>query len=799
MKLILTFLALTILGIPVSHAFKIDTHVWIAYQILEEVRTHQSIDIPLEGQYRGNKKALRINVDKRVVSALSKHPQNFLIGSIGPDALPGIFSGQLTIHPGVTGRWSTSRWLEHISNRATTEDELAFALGYLSHAASDVFAHTYVNSYSGDHWELKGENAVERRHFVLEGYIANKTPPFGINSRGQSVRQLLQTGDQLHPPLAWIRSNLVLDPIASKQYRGTADHLRELYNLTTEIDSLTAENGRLREIQDLIEKIVASMYLNIETSKKQRKWIREQRQKLNNLQMDVADEVKKAQHQVNDFHKDVNDFKSKALSDHLENLEGAVEGIQELLDQKHDFEEQLIDARDKFWSEKDKIDKKICKELKFSLGARLICKVKSIVNPNKLKLKKIWEAKRDAELKATGQLKTSIVDFRNATQKFYAAYNEALDTKQELNDAAIDMFKLTKADTFILIAYLKSWRNAIDESVETYALANLETMVRTLEADAEVMEPINLWVSCDLPKAVGLPAPAVDGVCAGSNGIQSIILKIDEMLADLTHAIPLVGKLHAELQKLKQQIKDSVKQELQQAFLNALGPEVRSLVDIMSLKPDGDSLRQEFGRDRSSSGLLVIPDIEARVLRDMGLKRARTPHFDPESFPPVYNAILLSKLSLLDATELNAVASYFGMSESTCYPSGNPLYPSNRLDKGIVLFDWINSIDGNHQWLSPQPPHPRSNGQNAQRDSYAEKWTATKENGFRFWVDPQMRSTFFGKIFIGPIAPGIEFPEGKSHKMTRILPSNFPYAVSSDIPYPLYSNTACDSSTSRLD
>ena len=65
---------------------------------------------------------------------------------------------------------------------------LAFAYGYLTHAAGDVWAHTIVNEYADGVFPGVAEIAnnstksdISIRHLVVEGYFAAKTPHFKIS------------------------------------------------------------------------------------------------------------------------------------------------------------------------------------------------------------------------------------------------------------------------------------------------------------------------------------------------------------------------------------------------------------------------------------------------------------------------------------------------------------------------------------------------------------------------------------------------------------------------------------------
>jgi len=119
-----------------------------------------------------------------ILAALRAAPDRYRAGVLGPDAYPDIMTGQQIIHPEVSldgsGRViGSDAWLNHLWTRsygATASPEVrAFVSGFLTHAAGDSFAHTYVNHFSGGAFTLDPrQNAI--RHVVLEGYLDKRAP-----------------------------------------------------------------------------------------------------------------------------------------------------------------------------------------------------------------------------------------------------------------------------------------------------------------------------------------------------------------------------------------------------------------------------------------------------------------------------------------------------------------------------------------------------------------------------------------------------------------------------------------------
>ena len=65
-------------------------------------------------------------------------------------------------------------------------DQYAFACGYMTHFASDVFGHSYICSHVGDIFEITNDPEGAARHTALETYIKKHTPPF-LDANGTNL------------------------------------------------------------------------------------------------------------------------------------------------------------------------------------------------------------------------------------------------------------------------------------------------------------------------------------------------------------------------------------------------------------------------------------------------------------------------------------------------------------------------------------------------------------------------------------------------------------------------------------
>lgn len=253
---VVSFIALLLFPIE-TLAFKLDTHVWIGQQVLNDVLPDGKVTIEPFGEFA---------VDPEIVNALSNEQDKYLMGTIGPDGFPDLVGGQMTTHPGVPGGWPTDSWLQLMLLSANKLGEKAFAYGYLTHAASDMFAHTYVNTYSGDIFDLKDEQEVELRHMALEEYIKLHMPPITDNN-GKTWPPYLLVSDPA--PAQFLRDTLILNRNVADEYRKqpATMYLSSMYDFwekqkqaIEKIDSFKAEvNGRVNAIQGDIDWLQAEI------------------------------------------------------------------------------------------------------------------------------------------------------------------------------------------------------------------------------------------------------------------------------------------------------------------------------------------------------------------------------------------------------------------------------------------------------------------------------------------------------------------------------------------------------------
>jgi len=189
----LAVLLMAVFSTP-AYAWKPNTHVFLAEQAMKDAVDDGKVSI-YRTDYENGQRLDKIGdyeVDAELLSALRANPQQYRAGVIGPDAYPDIWTGQQVIHPDKSRPDGTNSWLEYLWNQAGTDGNntqpiKAFVGGFLTHAAGDMYGHTFVNNFTGGPFTfIPLDNAV--KHVVLESYVGKRTPPI-ISSDNKTVTE----------------------------------------------------------------------------------------------------------------------------------------------------------------------------------------------------------------------------------------------------------------------------------------------------------------------------------------------------------------------------------------------------------------------------------------------------------------------------------------------------------------------------------------------------------------------------------------------------------------------------------
>ena len=161
----------------VVFAWKPTTHVYLAERALEDALDNGKVTIerldPATGKVTGV--IGEYAVDAAVLEALKKNPDRYRAGILGPDAFPDILTGQQVIHP-PTNPDGSNRWLEYLwSNSDSSPAIKAFVTGYLTHAAGDMYGHTFINNFTGGAFTFQPPDNA-KKHILLESYIGKRVP-----------------------------------------------------------------------------------------------------------------------------------------------------------------------------------------------------------------------------------------------------------------------------------------------------------------------------------------------------------------------------------------------------------------------------------------------------------------------------------------------------------------------------------------------------------------------------------------------------------------------------------------------
>ncbi|MCP4975386.1 MAG: zinc dependent phospholipase C family protein [Maribacter sp.] len=326
-------LSMLLFSMP-SWALRLGGHVWVGQQIINDLQDDGKLT------FQVGSKTITVAVSNDLKNAILNNQSDFLMGNIGPDAVPDVVVGQTSVHPGVDYYWQTNDWMEYLLDQSDqTLKAKAFVYGYLGHAAADVFAHTYVNQYAGDIFELDHETLVEKRHIVLEGYIDKHLPPLK-DYQGQMLPDIT-TRIQLDDEYAeFIRDTLIYNDTVENQYweNPYATHLAAYYSFRKSIDQL-AENSVWHEMDIVITQIVAA-YFEIELSDDEAKQIVDvSNELLDFLNEEVIDGVQEKSNQLFTLAVKYEQMQFDAVSEAVRKVD-ALEA--DLVEHKHQIENEVL-------------------------------------------------------------------------------------------------------------------------------------------------------------------------------------------------------------------------------------------------------------------------------------------------------------------------------------------------------------------------------------------------------------------------------------------------------------------------
>ncbi|MBR1144720.1 zinc dependent phospholipase C family protein [Bradyrhizobium sp. AUGA SZCCT0431] len=903
-----------------AFAFKVNTHVWVGQEVINDLnQCMQQNGFPcfyLKFLDRTKDQQQILKVSDDAYSAIKSHPNYFLMGNLGPDAYPGIYEGQMVIHPGITREkgdalervgYGTGEFFNHmlreargIADPVERQKALAFTYGCLAHASADVFAHSYVNTLSGDVFVLvDGEVAVENRHMALENFIEKYTPPM---KGGVRPAQLIKEGDQLAVPADFLTRSLVFNPNIQEQYEKTPlmahfnlvyklhqelkktlcekkseisdeklaenlfNHFRERESKSSDtphndfeniikgpkfrpafIDSYKkyksriklAEGCAVQKIDVLVLQIVfwyyTDYFLNVDEAQK----LLEYHQKIHRLLSGTSKEISKRQNQLEDMSKELVHLGIRTqVAQYNQMADGLKETIEvakkinaaenEVAKLEKDLAKLGADLKDTVCKEADKICKaadyttkgacrmvsrwitavtggfwrtdRVCDADFLDQGKLDACKkgvedackgvpaaqalINASINATNLKV----AAEKELLKQLEGNLEKSKETMRKFGAALEKAYSDMLAIKHIEEEAVLDLALRLAGG---LRTVVEGWIGDIEKAMREYVKANGEAILVTMtpENRTHFWEPLMKWFDCYKPAFLGVPQQA--GPCAVievKKRFEDLKTSIDE--AAMHMAPPVVKKTREEFDKFVAELPFKIAEQTHDEFSKIIKRKDVNLELILhAVKMDisREKLDEIFSQDKTSKSLLVFPpnsrnSISSRVLYDMGVKRGQT-HFTVQNFGVAYNAILLAKLSLLNAEGLNAIARAVGVQD---------YYHHDRNDN--IITSSIFSIDGNHQWMSLSPPFLKASPQSIDTKweqsaaksaslSYWRRFSMQESDrehyGFKFFTRTEARHKIFNKIFKAPLLPSFQ----ETKKFDKVVPDGYPLRITPEEPF----------------
>lgn len=222
-----------------SLAYKPKTHIYLALQSIARI---DECKVDIDGT--------TYDVDTTICEAIKNNKADYLGGAVGPDGFPDLTFGQGVIHPdtrctyntsddgdcsaGNTDTWALD-WTEHLWRAAYSlsgverQRAIAFTVGFMTHAAGDMWAHTFVNRFAGGVWPEFADVAnldIALRHVIVEGVVGEHTP---------DITHDVSMAGGLNAPTGFIYDVMINDRWA--RHRAAGSFIGMVYKLRGELET----------------------------------------------------------------------------------------------------------------------------------------------------------------------------------------------------------------------------------------------------------------------------------------------------------------------------------------------------------------------------------------------------------------------------------------------------------------------------------------------------------------------------------------------------------------------------------
>ena len=815
-------------GVP---GFSLDTHLYIATKVLDDALSG-SISVcageALVSAKPGSRCARRYPIPAATLAALKSSPSAFLAGALGPDVFPDFITSQVTVHPGLEHGWGTDDFLRHLSAKAGGGADLAWVSGFLSHASSDVFAHSWVNHYAGGIFDISKHvesNEIEVRHFVLERYIADRTPR--IWSKYAATPEA---------PHEFVADQLMLANPVSAQFKKAGPvtgHVVAIEVLHENVQKLYEDALALSKT---INEIGAKKLQPLEAAKAQLKLAEEGLKLASKGLQEAENALKKRDELIAEAEKlllgaakiiDENpglitgwrqQMEAAKLS--LDAQESALEGLRDAARAAR----EAVDRADK--ALKDICDGDLCflvpgyaaAKTTLNVAKETLSAKTKVLNEALNAVAGLKRLREDLDRKIA-QAEKAIADARIAQQTVGAQLEvhraqrkletEGVKTARKGVDEATRVAQqaqqlLEKVNKDLapvvdllarynpIVLFLQHWAADIRRASIAFSGASQELAVNILEKKGgNALEPYIKWYQCWSPVLGAVPSEVPQTICTAKEIYTDLHDKLTSEINKVVDSLGSLGWLIAPNVKVQQEFEKKVRKPLEKEVKKAVGHAAgevvaflanRQLADLLELIGSKDRVTDArlngiYATDDSKSRLLEMADVAARVRRDAGLT-GENDYVSEDRFPALYNAIVLSKLSLLDADTLNAVYNDLALEAD---PQAKPrkLFTPTAGQPFNILQGAVSSIDGNQQWQAIGLPYPVSSGKAKgwpDQSRFGRPGSAGSHSGFLLWGDSRARETAFKQLFKGPLNPGME-----THPA---MASNYPFPSCDRHPFP---------------
>jgi hypothetical protein len=742
-------------------AWGLKTHLWIAEKVLADVQNGCDVDLGLSG-------GKRYAISQEVCQALRQHPAEFRAGVLGPDVFPDFVVGQVTTHPGTNeephrqdgdGKWATGQYMSRLLERASTPAELAFAYGYLVHGAGDVFAHTYVNNYAGDIFDLKDERRVELRHFVLEKYIEARTP---------LPPSLLLDESTVRIPTPFVANQLIFDDALHDQYANTAAarHVKLMHELHKRegMSSIQALVAKVEKAARTAEAKLAAVRRRLGAERDALRSVR-QTQPLSAQLLDAArrrllalqgtDALALLRALPSDTRTQV---AALGLPAPGATLSGAAERLRAVEDAPEDAQ----------------ADQRSGESLDVVLGlleadgvapgeAPADGAARNILAGSEAMLHAAERMSHAGSLPgAAGVLPGTRQELTATRQALIGTLSRNVDLLAG-QEKELDAVAKQASSTHGFLQFRQAMRDnrllGIELGTRAYVDASMAGALDVMNGRGSPLAAYDAWRKCWLMAYAGVPYQWTGASCRIRKDLDDVRKDIDRHIEAMIERLPFpLPQLAHKYKKVRDRLTrlatraawkaayDSVaaisgdRDTTTVEFIRMVGSPTHTAADLISAY----QLQQDDRKD-----LLLLPDIDKLVDEDLA---------NPQGLQALRHSVTLARLSLLSLDTVNQmVRDEVGDVHSPLFPDGDPLYPRGGARTSILPL-MVKSIDGNHQWQAYGIPYPRSRqepGFKPAPQRYGYNAYTEKGYGMRLFADQDARAKLFAQLFPTPFIGAI--------------------------------------------